>query len=92
MNIMTSINEKIYQLGVIPVVAIEDAKDAAALGSALIAGDLPCAEITFRTAAAAETRRTPRQHLKNNFAASREREGETHACFPIPPRNYHPLS
>ena len=55
---MTSIDEKIYQLGVIPVVAIEDAKDAAALGQALIAGGLPCAEITFRTSAAAESVRT----------------------------------
>ena len=55
---MSSIDEKIYQLGVIPVVAIEDAKDAAALGQALIAGGLPCAEITFRSAAAAESIRT----------------------------------
>ncbi len=55
---MTLMNQKIFQLGVIPVVAIDDAKDAAALGQALIAGGLPCAEITFRTAAAAESIRT----------------------------------
>ncbi len=55
---MTSIKEKIAQLGVVPVVAIEDAKDATGLGAALLAGGLACAEITFRTAAAAESIRT----------------------------------
>jgi 2-dehydro-3-deoxyphosphogluconate aldolase/(4S)-4-hydroxy-2-oxoglutarate aldolase len=55
---MSIVNEIFYQLGVIPVVAIEDAKDAPALGDALIAGGLPCAEITFRTVAAAESIRT----------------------------------
>lgn len=46
--------ERIGQLGIIPVVAIEDARDVIPLGEALIAGGLPCAEITFRTVAAAE--------------------------------------
>ena len=36
------------------MVKIEDAKQAVPLGKALIAGGLPCAEITFRTSAAAE--------------------------------------
>lgn len=40
--------------GLIPVVAIENAEDAVPLGQALVAGGLPCAEITFRTAAARE--------------------------------------
>ncbi len=35
-----------------PVVAIEDAADTASLCEALIAGHIPCAEITFRTLAA----------------------------------------
>jgi len=35
-------------------VAIDDAANAAPLGAALLAGGLPCAEITFRTAAAAD--------------------------------------
>jgi len=50
-------SEIIAQLGalkLIPVVKIDQAKDAAPLGEALVAGGLPCAEITFRTAAAAE--------------------------------------
>jgi len=42
------------KMGVVPVVAIEDAADAPKLGQALIYGGLPCAEITFRTSAAAE--------------------------------------
>jgi 2-dehydro-3-deoxyphosphogluconate aldolase/(4S)-4-hydroxy-2-oxoglutarate aldolase len=51
-------NEIVKQFGkmrVIPVVAIEDEKDAMELAEALIGGGLPCAEITFRTAAAAGT-------------------------------------
>lgn len=51
---MNEIVEKLGQIGIIPVVAIEDAADAVPLGRALLAGGLPCAEITFRTAAAAE--------------------------------------
>lgn len=51
---MDLILEKIKKMGVVPVVAIEDAADATKLGNALIAGGLPCAEITFRTAAAPE--------------------------------------
>lgn len=52
---MSELEKKIEGLGVVPVVAIEDASDAPALGKALMAGGLPCAEITFRTAAARES-------------------------------------
>ncbi len=45
---------QIEQFGVVPVVAIENADHAPDLGRALIDGGLPCAEITFRTAAAAD--------------------------------------
>lgn len=38
----------------IPVVVLDDAADAAPLGEALAAGGLPCAEVTFRTTAAAK--------------------------------------
>ena len=44
-------------LGVVPVIVIDDAADAVPLASALAAGGLPCAEITFRTAAAEEALR-----------------------------------
>ena len=42
----------IYELGIIPVVAIDDADKAVPLAKALRDGGLPAAEITFRTAAA----------------------------------------
>ena len=41
-------------IGLVPVIKIDDAKDAAPLAHALDEGGLPCAEVTFRTAAAAE--------------------------------------
>jgi 2-dehydro-3-deoxyphosphogluconate aldolase/(4S)-4-hydroxy-2-oxoglutarate aldolase len=43
---------RLGELKVIPVVAIEDAASAVPMGEALLAGGLPVAEITFRTAAA----------------------------------------
>jgi 2-dehydro-3-deoxyphosphogluconate aldolase/(4S)-4-hydroxy-2-oxoglutarate aldolase len=48
-------DEVLKQIGthrLVPVVALEDASQANALGDALVAGGLPVAEITFRTAAA----------------------------------------
>jgi len=51
---MTDVLEELGRLGVVPVVKIERSKDAVELGRALLAGGLPCAEITFRTAAAEE--------------------------------------
>ena len=50
---MNDIVKRLGEIGVIPVVAIDDAKTAVPLGQALLDGGLPCAEITFRTAAAA---------------------------------------
>ncbi|MFN7926576.1 MAG: bifunctional 4-hydroxy-2-oxoglutarate aldolase/2-dehydro-3-deoxy-phosphogluconate aldolase [Blastocatellia bacterium] len=47
--------ERARQIGIIPVVAIPKAEYALPLAEALLAGGLPCAEITFRTAAAAES-------------------------------------
>jgi 2-dehydro-3-deoxyphosphogluconate aldolase/(4S)-4-hydroxy-2-oxoglutarate aldolase len=51
---MQEILETLGHLGVVPVVKIEQADEAVPLGNALIAGGLPCAEITFRTGAAEE--------------------------------------
>ncbi len=51
---MNNILTHLGNVGIIPVIAIDDADDAVALGGALLAGNLPCAEITFRTAAAAQ--------------------------------------
>ncbi len=49
---MTDLLDKLRFLGVVPVVKIDRSEDAVDLGRALLAGGLPCAEITFRTAAA----------------------------------------
>jgi 2-dehydro-3-deoxyphosphogluconate aldolase/(4S)-4-hydroxy-2-oxoglutarate aldolase len=46
--------ERIGEIGVLPVIAIENPEHAVPLADALLAGGLPIAEITFRTAAAAE--------------------------------------
>ena len=45
--------QKFAETKIVPVVAIHDAADAEPLAQALIEGGLPCAEITFRTSAAA---------------------------------------
>ncbi len=52
---MEKITERFYGYGVVPVVVLEEAKDAVPLAEALIEGGLPCAEVTFRTEAAEES-------------------------------------
>ena len=52
---MTDLFQSIGELGIVPVVAIDDAAHAVPLAKALAAGGLPVAEITFRTAAAEES-------------------------------------
>ena len=52
---MKDITERFEKLGVVPVVVLEDAKDAVPLATALVEGGLPCAEVTFRTEAAEES-------------------------------------
>lgn len=52
---MNEVLVTIHQIGLVPVVVLEDAKDAAPLAEALCAGGLPCAEVTFRTEAAEES-------------------------------------
>ena len=49
------IAETLGLAGVIPVIVIEDAAKAAPLARALVGGGLPVLEVTFRTAAAAES-------------------------------------
>lgn len=51
---MTTLNEKLADLKVIPVIAINKVEDAIPLGNALVNNGMPCAEITFRTECAAD--------------------------------------
>ena len=51
---MDEVLQRIYEIGIIPVIAIDDAEQAVPLARALVAGGLPAAEVTFRTAAGEE--------------------------------------
>jgi 2-dehydro-3-deoxyphosphogluconate aldolase/(4S)-4-hydroxy-2-oxoglutarate aldolase len=51
---MNAVIEELGKIGIVPVIALDDAKDAEPLAKALIEGGLPAAEVTFRTAAAEE--------------------------------------
>jgi len=47
---MHKVLEEIGKIGIVPVIKIDDVEKAVPLARALIAGNIPCAEITFRTA------------------------------------------
>jgi len=47
---MNEILNRIKEIGIVPVISISDVEKAVPLAKALIAGGIPCAEITFRTA------------------------------------------
>lgn len=49
---LVNVPARLRQLGVIPVVSLDRVEAAIPLAEALLNGGLPCAEITFRTAAA----------------------------------------
>ncbi len=51
---MNDVLKRIGEIGIIPVIKIEDAEKAVPLANALMKGGLPAAEVTFRTAAAAD--------------------------------------
>ena len=52
---MLSLIHIFQKIGIVPVVVLNDAKDAEPLAKALCNGGLPCAEVTFRTDAAEES-------------------------------------
>ena len=54
---MSELLSRIRALKIVPVIVIDDAGDAVPLARALLEGGLPCAEVTFRTAAAGEALR-----------------------------------
>ena len=47
---MHEVLNQISQIGIVPVIRIDDAEKAVPLAKALKAGGIPCAEVTFRTA------------------------------------------
>ena len=85
---MNEVLEKIQKIGIVPVVVLDDAKDAAPLAKALCEGGLPCAEVTFRTAAAEESIRImakefPEMELtkKHHYIRSRIEQEEVALSF-----------
>lgn len=67
---MSDILERIEKMGVVPVVVLNDAKDAEPLAQALCEGGLPCAEVTFRTAAAEESIRIMASEYPDMFVGA----------------------
>ena len=62
---MNEVLERIQEIGIVPVVVLNDAKDAEPLAQALCNGGLPCAEVTFRTDAAEESIRIMSEKFPN---------------------------
>ncbi|GHV94140.1 hypothetical protein AGMMS50293_04600 [Spirochaetia bacterium] len=46
---MNAVLEELGKIGIVPVIKIDDVEKAVPLAKALIAGNIPCAEVTFRT-------------------------------------------
>ena len=67
---MSNVSETIHKMGVVPVVVLNDAKDAAPLAKALCEGGLPCAEVTFRTEAAEESIRVMTTEYPDMFVGA----------------------
>ena len=67
---MENLIKKISETGIIPVVKIDNAKDALPLAKALKNGGLPCAEITFRTDAAEDAIKIIAKEYPDFFVAA----------------------
>ncbi len=58
---MKTIEQRLRDIRIVPVIAINDAAQAVPLAKVLVENGLPCAEVTFRTDAAAESIRLMRE-------------------------------
>ncbi|WP_295898854.1 bifunctional 4-hydroxy-2-oxoglutarate aldolase/2-dehydro-3-deoxy-phosphogluconate aldolase [uncultured Vibrio sp.] len=58
---MKTIEQRLKEIKIVPVIAINDAEKAVPLAKVLVENGLPCAEVTFRTDAAAESIRLMRE-------------------------------
>lgn len=67
---MNEIIAKIQETGIVPVVVLDDVKDAEPLAKALCDGGLPCAEVTFRTPAAEESIRIMSEKFPDMFVGA----------------------
>ena len=62
--------DRLHGCGVVPVVVLDDVKDAVATAKALLAGGVDVMEITFRTAAAADSIKAARWRGHGHYARS----------------------
>jgi len=62
---MNSVLERVYEIGIIPVIAFNSVDEAIPLCKALMDGGLPAAEVTFRTACAEECIKKIHEELPN---------------------------
>lgn len=60
---METLFEKLHQIGIVPVIKINDAKQSVDLAHALLHGGLPAAEVTFRSSAAEDAIRAIAQNV-----------------------------
>ena len=58
---MTTLEQRLRDIKIVPVIAINDVAHALPLAKVLVENGLPCAEVTFRTEAAAESIRIMRE-------------------------------
>ncbi|NAW69778.1 bifunctional 4-hydroxy-2-oxoglutarate aldolase/2-dehydro-3-deoxy-phosphogluconate aldolase [Vibrio sp. V27_P1S3P104] len=58
---MITLEQRLAEIKVVPVIAINDAKQAVPLAKVLVENGLPCAEVTFRTEAAEASIRLMRE-------------------------------
>ncbi len=58
---MTTLEQRLREIKIVPVIAINDVAHALPLAKVLVENGLPCAEVTFRTEAAAESIRIMRE-------------------------------
>ena len=61
---------KIGQMGIVPVVVLNDVKNAVSLAQSLINGGLPCAEVTFRSEAAQQSIAEISKHFPQMFVGA----------------------
>ena len=62
---MNSVLERVYEIGIIPVIAFNSVDEAIPLCKALMDGGLPAAEVTFRTSCAEECIKKIHEELPN---------------------------
>lgn len=60
---MDPLLQRLGEIGLVPVIRLDSAQKAVGLGRALVAGGIPVAEVTFRTAAAADSIRAMSQEV-----------------------------